>query len=257
MRYVKSIISKGYSIFSKVVPGFYYPYQFSGGRIYIDITESPMMLACVRGKYEVEKHKALCTFLKPGSTFIDVGVNKGDFSLVAARIVGPNGKVIAFEPEPTNCKWIAKSIKINGYKNIMLYDIALSDQNGTAQLYIGEKSGWHTLVSGQNYRDRGVINVKTRTLDSFLQDIYFNDPIDVIKVDVEGADLHVLKGASNTFSKSKNIVLLMDIHPKLGVNQKEVCEFLEEKGFSIFHDKSPFSSPVTDYRNLTSIVAIK
>jgi len=216
-----------------------------------------MMFRRAIGRYEVEKHKALETFLKPGNTFVDVGANKGYFSLLAAKLIGTDGRVLAFEPEPTNCKWIIKSIKKNGYRNITLYDIALSDQNRQVELFLGEKSSWHTIVKGQKFRDRGVINVRARTLDSVLEDVDFNDPIDVMKIDVEGAELQVLKGASDILIQSNNLIILMDIHPTLGVNPKEICEFLERKGFSIFHEKSPFSSPVTVYGNLTSIVAIK
>ena len=246
-----------YLIFSRVMPSFYYPYRFSGGRIYLDITESSMMFKRVIGRYEVEKHKALETFLKPGNTFIDVGANKGDFSLLAAKLVGANGRVLAFEPEPTNFKWITKSIEKNGYKNITLYDTALGDRNGQVELFLCEKSGWHTIVKGQKFRDYGVINVRAKTLDSVLEDVDFSDPINVMKIDVEGAELQVLKGASNILIQSKNLIILIDIHPTLGVDPRGICEFLERQGFSIFHEKSPFSSPVTVYGNLTSIVAIK
>ncbi len=257
MKTVKSILLKSYSLFGKIVPSFYYPYRFAGGRIYLDITEWPTMLARVLGRFEVAKHKAIKTFLKSGGTFIDVGVNKGDFSLVAAKLVGTNGKVIAFEPEPTNCKWIKKSIEINGYKNVTLYEIALSNQDSEAQLYIGEKSGWHSLITPQKSSNRRMINVRTKKLDSFLGEISFTDPIDVIKIDVEGAELQVLHGATNTLSRNKKLVILIDIHPQLGVKPKEICDFLIEKGFSLFHEKPPFSSPVTNSEKLISLVAIK
>jgi FkbM family methyltransferase len=239
------------------MPSFYYPYKFSGGRIYLDITESPMMLARVVGRYEPEKHKALEIFLRPGSTFVDVGANKGDFSLVAGKVVGSEGRVLAFEPEPTNYKWMRRSVKLNGYRNVSLYQIALSDRNGQAPLYLGEKSGWHTLVSGQRFRGQGVIYVETRTLDSFLEQMHFVDHIDVMKIDVEGAELQVLAGASATLGKAGNMVILIDVHPELDVHPRDVCEFLETKGFSLFQERWPFSNPVGDLRDLHSMVAIK
>jgi FkbM family methyltransferase len=213
------------------------------------------MLQRAIGLYEVKKHKALQTFLKPGGSFIDIGANKGDFSLLAAKLVGGDGKVLAFEPEPENCKWIEKSIQINGYKNIMLYEIALSDQNGEAKLFMSTLSGLHSLIPDLEYRDRGAIDVKIRTLDAFLKETGFAHPFDVIKIDVEGAELQVLHGAFHTLSMSNNLVLLIDIHPRLGVDPKEVCDFLVKQGFAIFHEKPPFSSPVTKYSNLTSIIA--
>ncbi len=142
---------------SPFLPSFYYPYRFTGGRIFLDITESRMMLARAIGRYEPNKHHAFQHFLRPGDYCIDVGANKGDFSLLAAKLVGPEGQVLTFEPESHNCRWIRKSIRINGYCNINLFEIALSHENGNAQLHLGEKSGWHSLVSGQAGRGQGVI----------------------------------------------------------------------------------------------------
>ena len=235
---------------------FYYPYRFSGGRLYLNIAESPMMLARVLGLYEVNKHKAIKSLLRPGNTFIDIGVNKGDFSLLAAKIVGEAGHVLSFEPEPTNVRWTKKSIDLNGYDNIQLFEIALSDENGEATLYLGKKSGFNTLVPNQRARDCGIINVKTKTLDRFLEEVEFNFSIDMIKIDVEGSEMEVLRGASRALSENNNVILLIDIHPRLGVDPENVCNYLMEEGFSIFHEKPPFSVPVTKYsRRLTSIIA--
>jgi FkbM family methyltransferase len=77
-----------------------------------------------------------------------VGGNKGDFALLAAKLAGENGKVVCIEPEPTNHGWIRRSIELNGYKNIHLSNLALSDRDGECTLYLGTKSGSHTLVSG-------------------------------------------------------------------------------------------------------------
>src|SRR5450755_4229427 len=145
----KSLLLTTYPIWSSLVPRFYYPYKFEGGRIYLNIKESRMMLQRALGCYEVTKHQAFKHFLRPGATFVDVGCNKGDFSLLASRLVGPEGRVLSFEPHPENCRWIRKSIAKNEYRNIELYELALSDTNGTAQLHIGEKSGFHTLLAGK------------------------------------------------------------------------------------------------------------
>lgn len=72
------------------------------------------MLSRALGLYEPEKTHELCSLLRPGMTFIDVGANKGDFTLLAAKCVGETGRVIAFEPAPENCKWIRESIAANG-----------------------------------------------------------------------------------------------------------------------------------------------
>ncbi len=255
MAAIRFLLYRLHPLLAKIYPSSYRPYRFAGGILYVDITESPMMLARVLGAFEVEKHKAVKTFLKPGSAFIDVGANKGDFALLAAKISGGSGKVLAFEPESTNCHWISESIAANHYSNISLYEMALSDEDGEAALFLGKKSGWHTLLPGQPARDQGVVNVKVRRLDSLLEEQHFTAPIGVIKIDVEGAEMRVLQGASKTLDANPQVVLLIDLHPQLSVDQKQVCDFLRQKGFSIFHEDASFSKPVTEYKNLTAIVA--
>lgn len=226
-----------------------------GGWIYLNIKESPMMLERALGRYELPKHRALQIFLTKGKTFIDVGANKGDFSLVASKLVGSKGRILAFEPAPDNCKWITKSIEKNGYRNIGLYEMALSDENGTAQLHIGDKSGWHSLIPGLPHREKGKIEVKMRTLDDFLQEINYSNPVDVVKIDVEGADLHVLRGAKKTLLNNKSITLLLDVHPHFGVNPDEVCNFLRELGFKIYKEEPPFDDEIVNCDEIYSLVA--
>lgn len=244
-----------HTIWSKFLPSFYYPYKFSGGRIYLDVTESPMMLARVLGQYEQAKHKAIEMFLSHGKTFIDVGANKGDFSLLAAHIVGPEGRILSFEPAPDNCEWIRRSIVKNSYGNIDLYEIALSNENGEAELHLGEKSGWHSLIPGQPHRKKEIIPVKTRRLDDFIEEIQFFRPIDIIKIDVEGAEMHVLRGARNVLAKNQRIIVLLDIHPQLGVDPKEVCLYLEDLDFSLYEEKPPFTNRIRNGSGLYSLIA--
>ncbi len=86
----------------------YRPYPFAGGLIYLDVDESPAMRQRVDGRYERKKVVALQRLLEPGMTFVDAGSNKGDFALIAARVMNDQGRVLAFEPAPENCRWIAR-----------------------------------------------------------------------------------------------------------------------------------------------------
>jgi len=251
----KSLLLKTYPLWSSVMPGFYYPYKFEGGRVYLNIKESRMMLMRALGCYEESKHLAFKQFLHPGATFVDVGCNKGDFTLLASRLVGPQGRVLSFEPHPENCRWIRKSIAKNEYSNISLYEMALSDSNGTAQLHIGEKSGFHTLLAGQPQREHGIIEVKTRRLDDLLAEIGFDRPINALKIDVEGADMHVLRGARETIARSPGIVIFLDVHPHLGVNPREVCEFLRELGLELYAEEPPFNVAIQDENSLDALIA--
>lgn len=251
----KSLLVKTHPIWSTVVPGFYYPYKFEGGRIYLNIKESKMMLRRALGCYEPSKHQALKQFLRPGATFVDVGCNKGDFSLLASRLVGPQGRVLAFEPHPENCRWIRRSIEKNEYDNMALYERALSDVNGIAQLHLGEKSGFHTLLAGKPKRDKGTIEVQTQRLDDLLAEVRFDRPIDAIKIDVEGAEMQVLRGARETISRNPNIIVFLDIHPLLGVNPEEVCDYLRGLGLELFAERPPFNIAIQNQSSLEALIA--
>jgi FkbM family methyltransferase len=231
-------------------------YRCAGGKIYLNLRESPMMLARALDVYERNKMAAVRHFLKPGMTFLDVGGNKGDFALLASQTTGEAGAVLCFEPEPDNCRWIRKSIELNGYKNITLHELALSDSSGTEQLYLGRKSGWHTLLRGQQRSDAGTITVRTATLDDVLEKILISK-VDLMKVDVEGAELQVLHGGRKTLLASQDIVLLLDIHPKMGVDPRQVCSFLSEMGFRLYAMTPPFDTPAVIRDDLRELVAYR
>jgi FkbM family methyltransferase len=238
---VKRFLGESYTLLLPV-PNRFYPYRCPGGRIYLNLKETPYMLLRALGLYELNKQRAICNLLQPGGTFIDAGANMGDFTILAASLVGPTGRVLAFEPEPGSCRWLRKSIARNGYANVRLYEAALSDANGMALLHLGKASEWHSLLPGRHNRSGVVVEVATRTLDSVLREIPAC-PATVIKIDVEGAELQVLQGASATLAQNRNLVLMIDLHPQLGINPLEVCAFLARVGFQIYELAYPYNRP--------------
>lgn len=244
MALLNTIVEGTYAIVARALPKGHRPYRLAGGKVYLNLRESPMMLARVLRMRERAKSQALTEFLKPGQTFVDVGANKGEFSLLASQLVGPGGQVLSFEPEPENSEWIRRSIELNERTNIRQFELALSDENGTAEFYLGEKSGWHTLVPDQPRRDVGRIEVETRTLDSLLAEQGIEE-VHMMKIDVEGAELSVLRGATETLRRSRDLVLLLDVHPRLGVDPKQLCVLLTQQGYSIHAAKRPYN-PISE-----------
>ncbi|MGH9432797.1 MAG: FkbM family methyltransferase [Terriglobia bacterium] len=238
-RWTKSALVRGHRVIAPFMSDRYAPYRFEGGRIYLNVKESPMMLARALGLFEIEETKAITSLLKPGMTFVDVGGNKGDFSLLAARAVGTAGRVLCFEPETQNVHWIRKSVELNGYHNVTVFEMALGDRDEEAQLYLGAKSGWHSLLSSQPHGSGQAVKVKKRTLDSVLAEIG-QRVADVIKIDVEGAELEVLRGAEGTLRANPQITVIMDIHAALfGVDPFEISGFLKGFGFSMYEVAPP------------------
>jgi FkbM family methyltransferase len=257
MTKLKRLLWATHPVWSTIIPHFYHPYRFAGGRIYLDIKESPMMLSRALGLYEAAKQAALRTFLRGGDTFIDVGANKGDFSLVASRIVGSTGQVIAFEPAPENCEWMRKSITLNGYDNIRLYQFALSDANGSATLHLGEKSGFHSLLRGLPRRRGDSIGVEVRRLDDFLPEAGYQQPIGMVKIDVEGGEMDVLRGAKETLLQNDEVVVAVEVHREFGVDVEMVFAYLEDLGFRLYEERPPFTMLVDDRSTARSVIAMR
>jgi FkbM family methyltransferase len=140
--------------------------------------------------------------------------------------------VLAFEPEPENVGWIRKSIELNEYRNISLMQYALADEDASVPLYLGDKSGWHTLLPNRPARGRGVIEVQQRRLDSVLAESG-NPAIDVMKIDVEGGELGVMRGARRCLSDHRVATLFIDVHPHLGVDPFEVRDELQSHGYRV------------------------
>lgn len=252
-RLLSRFLVSTYRLWSWLLPDGYCSYCVDGGKIYLNIKESKMMFMRAVGLYEPNKHAAIKALIKPGSIFVDIGANKGDFSLLVAKILGDSGSVVAIEPEPDNMGWLERSVRENSYGNISLHQYAISDLNGYAKLFLGSKSGWHTLVQGQADRDRGEMEVETHRLDDIIHAESLGRPC-MIKIDVEGAELSVLRGATHTLSSCVDMVLLIDIHPDMGVDPQEICSFLRSLDFEVYEEVAPFNIVLKDCRSATSII---
>jgi FkbM family methyltransferase len=229
----------GFHIARRLNGSKYRKYNVRGYEIYLNISESLMMLKRALGRYEPEKFSAIENVVNNGMTFLDVGANKGDFSFFAGNMVGPSGKVIAFEPEPGNCNWIKKSIQKNPLSNISLIEIALSNKDEERDLYLGEKSGWHSIVEGAKNRGEGKISVHTQKLDSIFDSLNLSS-VDAMKIDVEGAEYDVISGGQKTIEKFRPIIF-MDLHPELGVDVSKIFEFFNRRKFVISSINHPES----------------
>jgi FkbM family methyltransferase len=213
-----------------------------------------MMWARALGLYELAKAAAMRDLLAPGATFVDVGANKGDFSVLAATLVGDAGRVLAFEPEPENCRWIERTLALNERRNVRLFPLALGDRDGEAVLQLSRQSGAHTLVPGLPGRAEGELRVPTRTLDGLLAELG-TPRVDVLKLDVEGFELPVLRGASRTLASNPALVLLLDLHPHLGVDTGEVARFLQAHGFRLCRMEPPWDRPLEVHPELTEALS--
>lgn len=144
--------------------------------------------------YEEQVTNVFKKLLKRGMSVIDVGAHIGYYSLLSASLVGEEGKVFSFEPEPNNYNELINNISLNNFMNIQTVNSAAGDKNGFSSLFISKTwSGKHSLLqTSPDMKDS--VRVPVITLDSYIN----SQKIDLIKTDTEGNDLKVLSGAKNT-----------------------------------------------------------
>jgi FkbM family methyltransferase len=166
------------------------------------------------GLYEKETAGWLESELKPGMTFMDVGANAGYFTLLGSKCVRA-GSVVAFEPIPINVDIIKKHIIANGIANVIVINMALSDCSGHADFTIESNNANSHLsdvsISHQISSPYKSIKVPVSTLDEYVA-INQVRP-DVIKIDVEGAEMRVLNGGRKTLTSLRPI-LVVSTHSK-------------------------------------------
>jgi FkbM family methyltransferase len=188
------------------------------------------------GTYERPMQAAISSNLSLGDAFYDVGANVGFFSLIAARKVGPRGRVYAFEPVPGNASAIARGARINDLRNITVFAEAVGAATGRAELLLAHHIGGAVLASAGAPPDMsGRIQVDVVTLDDAIVGRRLRPP-SLIKIDVEGAEIDVLRGMAETLRTHRpTIIYEIDDATRDGLNQKArvIGSLLTAAGYSL------------------------
>ncbi len=156
--------------------------------------------------------------------FIDVGANVGKYSIMVGNRLKNNGKVISIEPEINNFLTLKENIKLNKLNNVILENSACSEKNGLVQLYLSDYPGQHSIYRKTKHR----IKVRSVKLDDLIKK-YSLKKVNLIKIDVEGAEIDVLKGAENILKKFKPKI----IFECYGENYPKVKALLKKYGYKI------------------------
>lgn len=205
--------------------------------------------------------------LRPGDIFIDVGANIGLFSLYAARAVTEKGTVIAFEPTPEIYRRFVQNIELNDLINIVPVNIGLSDSATTLSLQVSENGldGWNTFAKNAGNKFTTTIDVPVNTLDNYLKESEISaERIRFIKIDVEGWEIPVIRGALKTINASENIILMVEFTESnasaAGYTTADLYDIITEQGFTWYIYNEHTNSLVPDpkrssypYNNLFAI----
>lgn len=227
----------------RLLPKRHVAYPVRGGRVYLSLGNAPASLQRVLRTYEPNKFRNIERFLPRGGGFVDVGANAGDFGVWAARCGGPDTRVLAVEAEPENARWLQRTVDLNRLSSqVSVVQVAASDRDGETELILTDWNGTHSIVENQlhheieMFRPRGRVTVATRKLDDLIGESPL-PRVDLVKIDVEGAELVVLRGATELLSRSGALTLLIDLH--FGVDLDELVNLLHSHGFSIGSEENP------------------
>jgi FkbM family methyltransferase len=187
--------------------------------------------------HERQVTEMILSSLKEDGCFVDVGANLGWYTCIACKSM-LKGVVYAFEMDDLNYALLQKNISINSCKNVETYNLAVSDSAGEMS-YLRERevpsAGFRFSSSNEETRSERLVSVRTIALDDLFQE---DKPRpDVIKIDVEGAELHVLRGMRRTIQEDKPI-LFVEIHPPqlhiYNFSADEVLSLLIDSGYKVF-----------------------
>src|SRR4030065_750731 len=208
-----------------------------GSKMYVnarDVGVAPFLLEWgFYEKYETELFKRL---VKKGMVVVDIGANIGYYTLLAAHLVGDEGKVFAFEPDPYNYNLLCKNIEVNGYRNVIPVRKAVFSKSGETKLFLDKSNlGGHSL-SEANVDKGASITVEVTSLDDYFKNK--DCEIDVIKMDVQGSEMDVLEGMTNTINRNDDLKIITEFWPmglrNSGSSPTGFLNKLVEYGFALY-----------------------
>lgn len=190
--------------------------------------------------FEHAEMQLVAKLLKPGMKVIDAGANIGIYSLLAARCIGNDGRIWAFEPSQSTYSLFLDNLTLNGVTTVAANRLALSDVQG--QLTLRSENGFGDLYRHLDYSGKAVPGDQVETVEVTTLDDFANtnkiDEIDFLKIDVEGAEFCLLKGSQHLLSRSPNVVVMVEIEEdwclRNGFKPDDAFELLKSLGFNLY-----------------------
>lgn len=185
-----------------------------------------------KGGYEKDYSSFVEKYLKPGMVVFDIGAHNGYYSLLSSVKVGNKGLVIAFEPSQRERNRLKINMFINYIKNIKVEKIAVGSYTGITKFFIrnDRETGFNSIKYHPDGVDLTEVVVPITTIDRYLQDNPHCEP-DFIKIDAEGVEHEVLKGANKLLQRRKRPVLLIELTKDQGT---EIYRLLKKKKYNLY-----------------------
>lgn len=180
--------------------------------------------------YELGTMRLFAALLKSKRCIVDAGANIGFYSLLAATVFRHQGEVHAFEPHPEVFRWLARNSELNGFRDLHLNQAALSDIDGKVPLFLPANEAWTnaSLIEGFMLQ-QAPIKIDAMRFDTYCRE-HLNIPVDLLKVDVEGAEIKVLRGMGHLLDEWQPDIICEVLPPY----EQELDEFFHDRPYRKF-----------------------
>jgi len=172
------------------------------------------------------ERQLLSGILVPGAIVVDVGANIGIYSEFLSRCVGPTGLVHSFEPSPDNFKRLSSALR--GLSNVQLTQAAVGERSGECRLYVSDKLNVDHRAYKTDGDSRRTVAIEMVALDDYFKS---GQRVDLIKMDIQGYELHALRGAQRVLQENPGINILLEFWPaglkQAGVRWEGLIEMLQ------------------------------
>ena len=212
------------------------PFRVQGMTLYHHgVHESTNILKIASEGYERDMTEKFISLLEPGDHVVDVGAYIGYYTLLAARRVGSSGHVWAFEPFPETFALLERNLVVNCLRErVSIVQVAAGRDHRLAKFYLHWNPTRSSLVYRSGFKGARVISVSTIALDDFFAE-QRNSRIDVVKIDVEGAELDVLEGMKGLIDRNPELKLFVEYNPvtmaAAGIGAYDFIKQLYQAGF--------------------------
>ena len=222
-------------LWRRIVPKRLFRVETIAGSLWVDSRDegvAPSLLAT--GAYEPYETRLLHGILQPGMVFVDIGANIGYYTSLAAARVGARGRVIAIEPAPQNFSLLRRNIAESDNFHVEVYQCALGGQSTTGVLYLSETNAGDHRTFAMDDPERSKIPTSIRRLDDLID---ASTHIDVVKMDIQGAEPAALAGMTGLLKANRDIVLFTEFWPaaikQSGYCPRDFLHRLRQSGFRL------------------------
>ncbi len=213
------------------------PAEMGGYDFKCDLRDTISREVCFTGQYEPQETALVQSTLRPGMTFVDVGANWGYFTLLAANLVGRNGRVLSLEPDPRHFKSLSANVARSELNQVTALQIAAADEAGTLSLAGYDEHGGNFGVSrivADSNDQKQLFRVAANSLDQLLEE-HSVASVDLMKMDIEGGEAFAIKGLAKSLVSHRVKRLLLELHPaqiaEHGSSVAEIVNSLQAAGY--------------------------